>query len=104
MLSVYSASEPSSQYALANSFILDSEATIHVCNNCTRFKNLCLAYDNNCLLAGKDTIPIEGFGSVEITIECESGQQRITLENTAWVPRFHTSVVSLQKFLKCNVY
>ena len=103
-LSVYSASEPSSQYALASSFILDSGATVHVCNNCTRFQNLRPAHDDDRLLAGKDTILIEGFGSVEIIVERESGQRRITLENTAWVPRFHTSVVSLRKFLKRNVH
>ena len=73
-LLAYSTLEPSFQYALANSFILDLGATIHVCNDHTRFKNLRPTHDNDRLLARKDTIPIEGFGLVEIVIKCELGQ------------------------------
>ncbi len=51
MLLVYSMSKLNSnvdlQYALANSFILDSRVTIHVYNNYLRFKNLNLAYKDN---------------------------------------------------------
>src|SRR6266487_3203976 len=105
MFSAYSAPEPCSQYALANSFILDSGAIVHVCNNRTRIRNLRPAHSDDYLLAGKDTIPIEGFGSVEISVERESGGKRqIVLENTAFVPSFHTSVVSLRKFRQRNVY
>src|SRR6266487_2113381 len=105
MFSAYLALEPCSQYALANFFILDSGATVHVCNNHTRIRNLCSAHSDNYLLARKDIILIEGFGLVEISVECKlGGKQQIVLENTAFVPSFHTSIVLLQKFCQRNVY
>jgi len=107
-LSVYSTSEltleSDSQFALANSFILDSGATTHVCNDRTRFKYIRPAHDDDRLIAGKDVIPIEGFGPVEITVEGPHAERTIILENTVLVPQFHTNVVSLRKFIQRNVH
>jgi hypothetical protein len=98
-LSVYSTSEltleSDSQFALTNSFILDSRATTHVCNDRTRFKYIQLAHNDDRLLARKDVIPIKCFRPVKITVEGPSKEQTIILENTAFVLQFHTNVVSL---------
>jgi len=94
----------SSSYALHDSFILDSGATIHCCNTRTRFHNLTPAAADDILIAGNDHIPIEEFGDVYITVEGPYGLKRILLRTVAYVPTLHTSVVSLRKFIKQDVH
>ena len=57
-----------SDYILRDSFILDSGATTHVCNNCERFQDFKPATDEDVLYARDTIISIEGFGTIEITI------------------------------------
>ena len=90
-------------YALKNSFILDSGATAHVCNDKDRFITFRKAQEEQ-LIAGNTTIPIIGFGNIQITIQTPSGSRVITLLDTAFVPSFHTNVVALRRFNQKNVY
>jgi hypothetical protein len=97
-----------STYELARSTILDSGATIHVCNDRTRFYNLkeC-AEESSYLLAGDQRIQIEGFGSVDIQVQIgkdTKSVRTITLQDTALVSSFHTSVASLKRFIQKGVH
>jgi hypothetical protein len=97
-----------STYELARSTILDSGATIHVCNDRTRFYNLkeC-AEESSYLLAGDQRIQIEGFRSVDIQVQIgkdTKSVRTITLQDTALVSSFHTSVASLKRFIQKGVY
>ena len=94
----YSTSNPS-DYNLRDSFILDSGATIHVCNSRDRFQTVSPASESDLLYAGNMIIPIEGFGSVDIIVQTPAGPKLIELQNTALVPTFHTSVVSLKRIV-----
>jgi hypothetical protein len=96
--------QSTTSYALHNSFILDSGATIHCCNTHTRFHNLTPAAVDDILVAGQDYIPIEAFGDVYIAVEGPYGSKRILLRTVAYVPTLHTSVVSLRKFIKQGVH
>lgn len=91
-------------YSLRNSFLLDSGASIHVCNDRSRFRNLRAAELEEYLIAGSSVIQIEAFGLVEITLEGPNGPKTIVLEETALVSSFHTSVVSLNRFISKNVH
>jgi hypothetical protein len=91
-------------YALHDSFILDSRATIHCYNARERFHNLTPAAVGDILFAGKDQIQIEEYGDVYITAEDPDGSKRILLWKVAYVPTLHTSVVSLPKFIEQNVH
>src|SRR5438094_7964308 len=51
-----------SSYPLYNSFILDSRATTHICNNHQRFKDFVTALE--ILLAGDSHVYVEGYGTV----------------------------------------
>lgn len=87
-------------YPLRDSFILDSGASTHVCNNPQRIYNLqpCKG-DNQRLLTGSHQEVIEGFGSVDICVQTPNGQERTTtLYNVALVPTFHTNLVSFKRF------
>src|SRR5256885_611961 len=92
------------EYHLRNSFILDSGATIHVCNNRMRFKTFRQTSSDDSLYAGNSIISIEGIGDVDIQVKTCDGMHTITLRNTAFVPQFHTNVVSLNKFVEKNVH
>jgi hypothetical protein len=91
----YSTANPS-DYNLRDSFILDSEVTVHVCNSRDRFQTITPASEDDLLYAGNMIIPIEGFGSVDIIVQTPAGPKLIELQNIALVPSFHTSVVSLK--------
>jgi hypothetical protein len=94
-------------YELARSTILDLGAMIHVCNDRTRFYNLKECEEDNYLLAGDQRVRIEGFGSVDINVQVgkdTKSVRTITLQETALVSSFHTSVASLKRFIQKGVY
>jgi hypothetical protein len=94
----------STDYHLRNSFILDSGATLHVCNDKERFEDLRSTSDDDCLFAGNTIVPTEGFGTITITVQTLNGPRIIKLLNTALVSSFHTSVVSLDRFMAKGVH
>ncbi len=98
----YSAS--SSDYSLRDSFILDSGATVHVCNSRQCFATFTPASEDDLLYAGNMVVPIEEFGSVDITIQTPAGPRLIELQHTALISSFHTSVVSLKRIVAKGVY
>jgi len=93
-----------SDYILRDSFILDSGATTHVCNNRERFQDFKPATDEDVLYAGDTIISIEGFGTIEITIQGSTGPKKISLTKAAYVPAFHTNVASLKQFIQKDVH
>ena len=94
----------STDYNLRDSFILDSGATVHVCNSRQHFATSTPASEDDLLYAGNTLVPIEGFGSVDITIQTPAGPRLIELQHTALISSFHTSVVSLKRLVAKGVY
>ena len=101
---VSAASAVTTDYHLRDSFILDSGATLHICNDRTRFQDIRPTSDEELLYAGNAVIPIDGFGSVTITIQAPGGPRPITLREVAYVPSFHTNVASLNRFIAKDVH
>ena len=93
-----------SDYQLRDSFILDSGADTHICNNRQHFQTFRPAGSEEYLYAGNTIISIEGFGSVSITVQTPKGSQEITLLETAFVPSFHTNIASLNRFIEKDVH
>jgi hypothetical protein len=86
-------------YPLRDSFVLDSGATTHVCNDSTRFINL--EPSNQSLFAGTDVADIQGFGDVNIVASTLDGKKRhFLLKDVAYVQGFHVNVVSFRKLFK----
>ena len=102
--SAYTASTSTSDYHLRDSFILDSGASIHICNRRSRFQDLRPASEDDVIYAGNTIIPIEGFGSVKIIIQAPDGPREIMLTDVALVPTFHTNVASLRRFKAKGTY
>jgi hypothetical protein len=96
--------QSTTSYALHDSFILDSGATLHCCNTYLRFHNIAPGGVDDKLIAGEDEIQIEGFGDIYITADGPNGPRQILLQDVAYVPSLHTSVVSLRKFIQKDVH
>ena len=92
-----------SDYVLHDSVILDSGASLHICNDRSRFRTFNPVVEEKFVYAGNTMIPIEGFGNVTATIRAPSGPRKIELMDTAHIPSFHTTVASLDKFVAKNV-
>ena len=85
-------------YPLRESFILDSGAGVHVCNNPQRLRNR-RPVANKFLMTGSHREAIDGFGEVDIVVQALDRQQRtVTLKDVALVPTFRTSIVSYKRF------
>ena len=67
-----SAMQPDQKFALHDSFILDSGATDHVCNDHARFSDFRSPKPDDFMILGNSIIPIEGWGIVKITLDCKS--------------------------------
>jgi hypothetical protein len=53
--------------------------------------------------ASNTVIPIEGFGNVTIMIQVPNRPRKIELMDTVYIPSFHTTVASLDKFMAKNI-
>jgi hypothetical protein len=80
-----------SGYKLRDSFILDSGADTYVCNDRSRFHTFQEATTDDNM---PETLK---FRSVNL-------DQSTSPSNVAYIPTFHTSVVSLRRFTAKNVY
>ena len=80
-----------SGYKLRDSFILDSGADTHVCNDRSRFHTFQEATTDDNM---PETLK---FRSVNL-------DQSTSPSNVAYIPTFHTNVVSLRRFTAKNVY
>jgi len=89
---------------LRDSVLLDSGATIHVCNDKRRFLNLRQDQTGGKVRARDTFIPIEGYGTITITVQSPTGPKAIQLLDTAFVPSFHTTVASLDRFMLKDVH
>ena len=89
-------------YSLHDSFILDSGATVHICNNRQRFEDFVPASDQ--LYAGESRSDIEGYGTVRINLTRPSGKINIKLAHVAYIPEFQTNTVSYRRLLEKGIH
>lgn len=94
---------PKAVYSLKDSFILDSAATGHVCNDRPRMINLRDATENDQVYAGNILIPIEAFESVMINVSTPTATGKVNLANVALISSFHTNIVALSKFVDKDI-
>ena len=93
--------------ALVNSFILDSGATEHVCNDRSRFIHFTPAGADEILVASNNIVKIKGYSTIEITIECDgtpNGKRTFQLYNTVYIPSFTVNIVSYNRFYDKQIY
>ena len=89
-------------YVLHNSFILDFGAIVYICNNLTRFIDLCPVTEF--ILARDNIIPIKIYGIIIITYIIFNRPTRVPLINIIYIPGYHTNLISLQKVIKKNLH
>ena len=93
-------SETSNQ--LADSFILDSGATVHVCNDVSRFVDFKESKTNVRIAIGDTNTCVKGWGKVLIKAAPVTGDEPldIVLHNVAYIPGFGCNIVSLWVIMK----
>src|SRR4029077_2322680 len=86
------------EYKLRDSFLLDSAASIHVCNNRSRFTTFTPSTGKETMRAANSFAVIQGYGTVEVHAKSATpgDLKPCTLEllDVAYVPSFQTSLVS----------
>ena len=93
-----------SDYQLHNSIILDSRASLHVCNNWSCFWTFNSVTEESFVYAGNTVIPFEGFEHVTVMIQTPTGLRKIELLDAAYILSFYTTVASLEKFVSKDVH
>ena len=84
-------------FPLKYSFILDSGSSIHVSRTLSRFTNFRKAPAGHYAVCGSGTVPILGYGEVDIQLADQKSKRRILrLHNVAFCPDFPTNLVSLR--------
>ena len=92
------------QYPLHNSFLLDSASPAHVCNDIARF--ITFEEIEDYLIAGETEVPILGYGTVEVFGRTPDDKDTftLTLMETAFIPTFHTSLISLRRAMNAGIH
>ena len=93
-----------SNYQLHDSIILNSGASLHVCNNWSYFQIFNLVTKESFVYVGNTVIPIKGFRYVTVIIQTLTRLRKIKLLDIAYIPLFYTTVALLEKFVFKNVY
>jgi hypothetical protein len=94
------------EYTLRHSYLLDSGADTHVCNDISRaITPVRSAPSGERIATGNDWVPVIGYGDIAITAKAPALriQQTIKLLNVAFVPTFFTNVVSLKRLIKGGI-
>ena len=81
----------SENFPLKDSFLLDSASSIHVSRNRDRFINFRKAPPGHYAICGSGSVPILGYGEIDIELTDLKGRKRILrLHDVAFCPMFPT--------------
>ena len=90
------------KYPLYYYAILDSGSSIHVWNDRSRFLTYRDAF-RDYLVAGGGTVPILGYGEIDLKINGPNGPRIMRLYNVAYCEGFSTNLVSLKALRKRGI-
>lgn len=93
---------PSKEALEQEKFLLDSGSNIHICRDRSLFQSLEVATQES--VAHGDTISrIEGFGEVIVPVCTTKGPNSLLLKDVAYVPGFHTNLISLSRLQRRGI-
>ena len=90
-------------HPLYDSIIYDSGASDHVCNKRSRFVTYEPSVDNSCLSTASGSLPIAGYGTIEITAQIGTENRTLHIPKTAYVPDCVTTLISASKLVQFGV-
>ena len=105
-LSAFATENNNNEFPLHESFILDSGADMHVCNNINQAtRPIRLAPPGEHLAAGNGWISVIGYGEIEVKAKAPAPryQQTVKLKDVAFIPTFFTNMISLKKLIKGGI-
>jgi hypothetical protein len=92
-----------SVYPLHKSFLLDSGATQHIVNDRSRFLTYEPASEADIVICGTQEVEIEGYGTAIAYGQGPRGQVDMYLQNAAYIPTFHTNVISFRRMKRAGI-
>ena len=86
----------SATYPLRDSNLLDTGTTLHICNDAEKFTELHSAPDSDGVFTGRTWIPIRQRGTRVLLLNMGKNvpPTKFTLRNVAYIPGYHTNLVS----------
>jgi hypothetical protein len=95
-----------SSYPLINSFILDCGSPLHICNDFDRFDPSTYQKLDRVdpVLTGDSCSYVEGYGDVNVNVNTPTGRQLFQLKSVAYIPGFHTNIVSHRKLRQAGYH
>ena len=83
------------KYPLRLSTLLDSGASLNICNHIARFKSFTKSTIDEYLIAGDSEIQIEGYGRIDLPIIRPDGTKGILrIKRAAYCPTFAVNLIS----------
>lgn len=77
-------------------WIIDSGASIHMCNDKSLFRNFVESFGNNVRVANGNQIPIKGYGNIILPLHSSSQDMSLELHDVAFVPNLDTNLISVR--------
>lgn len=78
-------------------WIVDSGASTHMCNDKSRFRSLEFCKSGSVRIANGEILPIKGYGTVEMKVTDSSVSHRLVLEHVAFIPELDLNLLSVRK-------
>jgi hypothetical protein len=94
------------EYTLRHSYLLDSGADIHVCNDISRaITPVRPAPPGERIATENGWVPVIEYGDITLTAKAPASriQQTVKLLNVVFIPTFFTNVVSLKRLIKGGI-
>lgn len=87
---------------MRDTWILDNGSDGHVCNNMSMLKGFKPAQET--VAFGNSSSSINGYGQITLIVETNQGPGLLHLDKVAYVPGFHTNLVSADLLEQENLY
>lgn len=93
-------------HPLRNSFIYDSGANCHICNDLNRFDQATVNWLEipEQIWSGAGTVDILAYGTAKIYPQTTEGKESFLLYNCAYAPQFTVNVVSARQLRKAKIF
>lgn len=79
------------------SWIVDSGASVHMCNDRSQFVSLCEKNCGNVTIANGDKIQAKGYGKIKLNIGTSKANMLVTLNDVLFIPDLDTNLVSVKR-------
>jgi hypothetical protein len=104
LLYVFSTSKSTAEYPLLYLLIFDSDTTLHIFNNLSRFYNLRKASQDHFIIIGNSQILILAYEDINLSVKGFYGPLTLRLRNITYYINFQYNLVLFRKLQERGYY